>query len=69
MSGRLGLPPGNAGVLAAYAGLLTDLVIDRGDEADAAALGGGKVRLHTADTRIIDPDAAARFARGLLDLP
>jgi LPPG:FO 2-phospho-L-lactate transferase len=65
----LGLPPGNAGVLAAYEGLLTDLVIDIGDRADAMALGGGRVRLHVADTRIADPTAAAGFARWLLELP
>lgn len=65
----LGLPPGNAGVLAAYQGLLTDLVVDAGDAADATALGGGTVRIHAADTRIAHPADAARFARWLLDLP
>lgn len=65
----LGLPAGNAGVLAAYDGLLTDLVVDQGDAADVAALGGAGVRLHAADTRIAEPAAAARFSRWLLDLP
>ena len=65
----LGLPPGNAGVLAAYEGLLTDLVVDQGDAADLAALGAGPVRLHATDTRIAEPAAAARFARWLLELP
>jgi LPPG:FO 2-phospho-L-lactate transferase len=65
----LGLPPGNAGVLAAYEGLLGDLVVDTGDAGDLAALGGGRVRLHTADTRIAEPAAAARLARELLELP
>lgn len=65
----LGLPPGNAGVLAAYDGLLTDLVIDAGDAEEAAALSGAGVRVHAADTRIIEPEAAARFARRLLELP
>lgn len=64
----LGLPAGNAGVLAAYEGLLTDLVVDAGDRADLAALGGGPVRLHAAETRITEPAAAARFARRLLEL-
>lgn len=64
----LGLPPGNAGVLASYEGLLTDLVVDQGDIADLDALGGGTVRLHAADTRIADPAAAARFARWLVNL-
>jgi LPPG:FO 2-phospho-L-lactate transferase len=64
----LGLPPGNAGVLAAYQGLLTDLVVDSADSADAESLGGA-VRLHAADTRIAAPEAAARFARWLVALP
>ena len=65
----LGLPPSNAGVLAAYAGLLSDLVVDEGDRTDLVTLGEGPVRLHAADTRITDPAAAARFAARLLDLP
>jgi len=65
----LGLPPGSAGVLEAYEGLLTNLVVDDGDRQDVAALGGGTVRLHAADTRIVEPAAAARFAQWLLDLP
>jgi LPPG:FO 2-phospho-L-lactate transferase len=65
----LGLPPGNAGVLASYDGLLTDLVVDEGDRPDVAGLGGGMVRLHAADTRIAEPAAAARLARTLLELP
>jgi len=64
----LGLPPGNAGVLAAYEGLLTDLVVDAGDRQDLAALGRGPVRLHAADTRLTEAAAAARFARWLLEL-
>lgn len=65
----LGLPPGNAGVLAAYEGLLTDLVVDEGDSEDVAALGGGPVRIHAADTRITEPAAGVRFAEWLLELP
>ena len=65
----LGLPPGNAGVLAAYDGLLTDLVVDEGDRPDVAGLGGGTVRLHATDTRIAEPAAAAHLARTLLGLP
>ena len=64
----LGLPGGTAGLLAAYDGLLHDLVVDRDDEADVARF-EGRVRLHAADTRIADPGAAARFASWLLDLP
>jgi LPPG:FO 2-phospho-L-lactate transferase len=65
----LGLPSGNAGVLAAYEGLLTDLVVDEGDRADLGTLGGAAVRLHAADTRIADPTASARLARYLLESP
>jgi LPPG:FO 2-phospho-L-lactate transferase len=61
----LGLPPGNAGVLAAYEGLITDLVVDVGDDADVDRL-DTDVRLVAADTRIAEPAAAARFARWLL---
>jgi len=64
----LGLPAGNSGVLAAYDGLLTDLVVDQGDAADVATLAGTAVRLHAADTRIAARDDAARLARYLLDL-
>jgi LPPG:FO 2-phospho-L-lactate transferase len=62
----LGLAPGNEGVLEAYGGLLTDLVVDRGDAADVDRL-AGDVAIHAADTRIADPDAAAAFAAWLLE--
>jgi LPPG:FO 2-phospho-L-lactate transferase len=63
----LGLPAGNAGVLAAYRGLLTDLVIDVGDAADAAQL-QGEVQIHTTDTRIAARPDAARLASFIMDL-
>ena len=63
----LGLPPGNAGVLAAYEGLLTDLVVDRGDAADQA-LATDDLRTHTADTRIAEPEQSARFSSWLIGL-
>jgi LPPG:FO 2-phospho-L-lactate transferase len=62
----LGLPPGNAGVLAAYEGVITDLVVDLGDAADAG-LPSGDVAIHAADTRLTDPDNAGRFAAWLID--
>lgn len=58
----LGYPAGNAGVLSAYEGFITDLVIDAGDADDVADL-GGSVNVHVADTRLADRDAAARFAQ------
>ncbi|MGB9357618.1 MAG: 2-phospho-L-lactate transferase [Acidimicrobiia bacterium] len=58
----LGYPPGNAGLLAAYEGFITDLVIDTGDADEAAQL-AGPVDVHVADTRLTAGDAAGRFAQ------
>lgn len=63
----LGLPEGNRGVAAAYRDFLTDLVIDSADAADLPALADMGVRARAADTRIAGPEAAAAFARWLLD--
>jgi hypothetical protein len=63
----LGLPPGNAGVVAAYPGLLDVLVVDRGDAADVEALSSPHLRVIAADTRIAHPAAAARFAAHVLE--
>ena len=60
-----GLPAGNEGVLAAYEGLLTDLVVDTGDAADVSL--SDEVRIHVADTRIGNAASATRFAEWLLD--
>lgn len=60
----LGLPPGNAGVLAAYRGLAGELVVDEGDRSDRDLPGA---RIRVADTRIADPERAERFARLLLE--
>lgn len=64
----LGLPPGNRGVAAAYSGLLTGLVVDRGDRADVARLGTQGVTAWATDTRIKEPAAAARLAAWILEL-
>lgn len=61
----LGLAPGTQGVADAYAGLLTDLVIDIGDENEPVAT---DATLHRHQTRISDPAAAAALAGMLLDL-
>lgn len=63
----LGLPPGNAGVLAAYEDLLAVLVIDQGDASDLAGLAGGDVDVRVTDTRIGSYEAGKRFATWLLD--
>jgi LPPG:FO 2-phospho-L-lactate transferase len=64
----LGLPGGNAGIIAAYDGLIHDLVIDTGDAHERAHLGELGVKIHIADTRIADPTAAWTFADWLVDL-
>jgi LPPG:FO 2-phospho-L-lactate transferase len=62
----LGLPAGTAGVLTAYRALLSDLIVDQGDAGEE--IDSGEVRIHHMDTRIADPDAAARFATDVLAL-
>ncbi len=62
----LGLPGGNAGVIAAYDGLLHDLVIDSGDAPERSSLSGATI--HVADTRLSDPGHARSFAEWLVDL-
>jgi LPPG:FO 2-phospho-L-lactate transferase len=61
----LGLPPGNAGVVAAYDGLLSDLVIDAGDAADRNRIAGPELRVHVTDTRFAEPERAATFGSWL----
>jgi LPPG:FO 2-phospho-L-lactate transferase len=62
----LGLPSGNAGVLAAYEGLLALLVVDSSDRADES-LSTAETRVVSADTRISEPVAATRFAEWLIE--
>lgn len=62
----LGLPAGNAGVLAAYDGLLSTLVVDAGDSDDAATL-SGDVEIRVTDTHIADRESATRFANWMLE--
>lgn len=64
----LGLPAGNEGVLAAYNGLLDDLVIDVGDGQERKNLAESGVAIHVGETRIADPEDAAAFAAWLLDV-
>lgn len=63
----LGLPPGTPGVLATYAGLIDELVVDLVDADDAGAPGEGEVVVRAAQTRITDPEAGYRLATWLLD--
>ena len=64
----LGLPPGNAGVLAAYEGLLDDLFIDSGDRDDHTELAASGVRVHIGSTLIAEPEQAIGFATRIVEL-
>jgi len=63
----LGLPGGNAGIVAAYDGLLSDLIVDEGDAADVEPLTGPRLTLHALDTRMVEQDAGKRFAAAMLE--
>ncbi|CAN5750468.1 2-phospho-L-lactate transferase [soil metagenome] len=63
----LGLPPGNAGVLASYNGLINRLIVDTSDAADISGL-TGEVEIFALNTRISDPEAAARFCEEAVSL-
>jgi LPPG:FO 2-phospho-L-lactate transferase len=60
----LGLPPGNAGVAAAYDGLIDRLVIDTTDGDDAGSIAG--IEVTVTDTLIADTESASRLAAELL---
>jgi LPPG:FO 2-phospho-L-lactate transferase len=62
----LGLPPGNAGVLAAYDGLLDELIIDTADVADIDDI-DTEVQVRARDIRIADVDSATDLASALID--
>jgi LPPG:FO 2-phospho-L-lactate transferase len=61
----LGLPPGSAGVVAAYEGLLTELVVDTTDVSDTS-LGFEGIEIRALPTRISSPEDAAALAAKLL---
>ena len=58
----LGFPAGNTGIIAAYEGLISDLVIDIGDARDDEKL-STSVMIHATDTRLGSRDEARRFAQ------
>ncbi len=64
----LGLPPGNEGVIAAYDGLISDLIIDRSDAAERGRLTDRGVGVHVWDTRFADAGAARDFGNWLAEL-
>jgi hypothetical protein len=51
-------------VVAAYAGLIDTIVVDRGDEGDAADIEG--VTVEVEDTLIVERAAATRLGRAIL---
>ncbi len=63
----LGMEPTNAGIVAAYGGLLSHLVIDASDAAEQDGLAELGVEVIVTDTHISDPEAATRLANELLD--
>lgn len=58
----LGYPSGNAGVAAAYDGMISDLVIDGGDASDAEQL-SESVDVHITDTHLASNESSRRFGR------
>jgi LPPG:FO 2-phospho-L-lactate transferase len=62
----LGFAAGNLGVVEAYGDLLHDLFVDPADAEDTVSLPG--VRVHVADLDLQTPEAAARFARQMLEM-
>ena len=64
----LGLPPGNAGVVSAYEGILDDLFIDSADRADRGELAGSGVSVHARSTLIAEPEQAMAFAARIVEL-
>ena len=59
----LGYPATTRGVLDAYRGMVTDVIVDHADAEEAGELDG--IRVHVTDTRIADPSAAERLAKEL----
>jgi len=66
--GELGRPCDNAAIAAHYRGLITDLVIDAGDESDASALRGAGISVTVAQTVMRDAADRERLARQVLAL-
>lgn len=64
----LGFPLGNRAIVAAYEGLLDDLVIDTQDGHERPELTEAGVYVHVASTRLAAPEDAETFARWLLGL-
>ena len=64
----LGLPGGNEGVIAAYDGLISDVIIDQSDASERGRLTVGGIGVHVRNTRFPEAPAAIEFGRWLIDL-
>lgn len=64
----LGLPPGNEGVLAAYTGLVRELVIDRGDAQERGRLAEHDVKVHVRSTHLGTREEAVLFGEWLVEI-
>ncbi|MDH3193136.1 MAG: 2-phospho-L-lactate transferase CofD family protein [Acidimicrobiia bacterium] len=64
----LGLPPGNEGVLAAYDGVVNELVIDQQDATDRGALTALGARVHVRNTRLATMESSVSFAEWLIEI-
>jgi LPPG:FO 2-phospho-L-lactate transferase len=62
----LGLPPGTAGILEAYEGLIDTLVVDTADAADER-LSTTATKVVSSDTLLTGPAQGRRFAEWLID--
>lgn len=64
----LGLPPGNEGVLAAYDGLINELVIDQQDATDRGRLTALGATVHVRNIRLATMEASVGFAEWLIEV-
>lgn len=64
----LGLAPGNEGVLAAYDGIINELVIDQQDATDRGRLTARGATVHVRDTRLATRQASVSFAEWLIEI-
>ena len=64
----LGFAAGNEGVLAAYDGIVSELVIDQQDATDRGRLTASGATVHVRDTRLSDMAASTGFAEWLVEI-
>jgi LPPG:FO 2-phospho-L-lactate transferase len=64
----LGFALGNEGVIAAYDGTISDLVIDQSDAAERGRLTDHGIGVHVRNTRFPDLNSAREFASWMVDL-